>query len=95
MSSSKGLFSRNTRKLSRHIRPSEMGITKKIKNFDNGSKVVVMPRSTSNRSVPHPRYKGRVGVVLERRGDSYVIEITLSKSTKRKLIVPQMHLQKA
>ncbi len=56
-----------------------MGITKKIKNFENGSKVVVMPRSTNNRSVPHPRYKGRIGIVLERRGDSYVVEISLSK----------------
>ena len=54
-----------------------------------------MPRSTSNRSVPHPRYKGRVGVVIEKRGDAYVVEIAVSKSTKRILIVPQMHLQKA
>lgn len=95
MSSSKGLFSRRTRKLSRHIRPSEMGITKRIKKFENGAKVTIMPRSTSNRSVPHPRYKGRTGVVVEKRGDSYVVEMELSKSTKRRLVVPQMHLQKA
>lgn len=95
MSSSKGLFSRSTRRLSRHIKPSEMGITKLIKNFEIGAKVVIMPRSTQNRSVPHPRYRGRTAIVIGRRGDSYVVEMELSKSTKRRLIVPQMHLQKA
>ncbi|HUB92622.1 MAG TPA: hypothetical protein VL945_01540 [Candidatus Saccharimonadales bacterium] len=95
MSSSKGLFSRRTRKLSRHIKPSEMGISKMLNSFENGSKVIIMPRSTHNRSVPHPRYKGRTAIVLERRGDAYVVEMELSKSTKRRLVVPQMHLQKA
>jgi|GEM_PF-1431945 large subunit ribosomal protein L21e len=95
MSSSKGLFSRRTRKLSRHIKPSEMGISMRIKEFENGSKVIIMPRSTYNRSVPHPRYKGRTAVVLGKRGDAYVVEMELSKSTKRRLVVPQMHLQRA
>ncbi len=95
MSSSKGLFSRSTRRLSRHIKPSQMGLTKLIKNFENGSKVVIMPRSTRNRSVPHPRYRGRTAIVIGRRGDAYVVEMELSKSTKRRLVVPQMHLQKA
>ncbi len=94
MSSSKGLLSRRTRKLSRHLKPSEMGIAKRIKNFENGAKVVIMPRNTM-RNIPHPRYRGRTAVVVERRGDSYLVEMQLSKSTKRRLIVPQMHLEKA
>lgn len=95
MSSSKGLFSRRTRKLSRHMKPSEMGISKMLKHFEIGSKVIIMPRSTYNRSVPHPRYKGRTAVVLGKRGDAYVVEMELGKSAKRRLIVPQMHLQQA
>lgn len=94
MSSSKGLFSRRTRKLSRHLRPSEMGISKMINNFASGTKVIIRPRSTV-RNIPHPRYRGRTAVVIERRGDSYVVEMRLSKSTKRRLVVPQMHLEKA
>ncbi|MDE1860980.1 MAG: hypothetical protein KGH72_04675 [Candidatus Micrarchaeota archaeon] len=45
--------------------------------------------------MPHPRYKGRVGTVIERRGDSYVVQVAVSKSTTRKIIVPQMHLERA
>jgi hypothetical protein len=47
------------------------------------------------RNIPHPRYRGRVGTVVEKRGFAYVVEIPVSSSTKRKLIVPQMHLEKA
>lgn len=94
MSSSRGLFSGRTRRLARHIKPSQMGISKMIKDFPDGSKVVVMPRSTF-RNIPHPRYRGRIATVVEKRGDAYVVEMELSKSTKRRITVPQMHLQKA
>ena len=73
--------------------PSRMGISKRIKRLEIGSKVVIMPKGNF-RNIPHPRYKGRVGTVLERRGDAYVIEIYVSKSTKRTLIVPQLHLER-
>lgn len=94
MSSSRGLLSGRTRKLARHIKPSQLGITKLINNFENGSKVVIRPRSTF-RNIPHPRYRGRIAVVVERRGDSYVVEFNVSKSKARRIIVPQMHLEKA
>lgn len=94
MSSSRGLFSGRSRRLSRHLKPSEMGITKMIKNFENGSRVVITPRGTF-RNIPHPRYRGRIATVIGKRGDSYVVEFAVSKSTKRRLIVPQMHLEKA
>ncbi len=76
------------------MRPSEMGLSKIVRSFEIGTKVVVMPRSTF-RNIPHPRYRGRIGIVVEKRGDAYVVEMQLSKSTKRRLIVPQMHLDKA
>lgn len=94
MSSSKGLFSRRTRKLSRHMKPSQMGITKMIKSFENGTRVIIKPTGTF-KNIPHPRYRGKTATVVEKRGDAYVVEMNVSKSTKRRLIVPQMHLVKA
>ena len=90
---SHGLFIGRTRNLARHNKPSTLGITRLIKRFDVGSKVVISQKSNF-RNIPHPRYKGRVGTVVEKRGDSYVVEFDVSKSMKRKVIVPQMHLEK-
>jgi large subunit ribosomal protein L21e len=91
---SHGLFVGRTRQLARHHKPSKLGITKLINNFELNDKVVIMPRSNV-KNIPHPRYKGRVGIVTEKRGDAYMVEIMVSKSMKRHIIVPQMHLEKA
>lgn len=89
---SKGIFSRSTRKLAKHHKPSRLTITEKIKSFRPGDKVVVLQKGNF-RDIPHPRYRGRVGDVVERRGSAYVVKIEVSKSITRKLIVPQRHLE--
>lgn len=90
---SHGLFVGRTRQLARHHKPSKLGITKLIKSFEIGEKAMIMPKGNF-KNIPHPRYKGRVGVVKEKRGDAYMVEIWTSKSTLRQLIVPQMYLEK-
>lgn len=65
-----------------------------INDFPNGSKVIIMPRGTF-RNIPHPRYRGKNAIVIARRGDAYEVEIMVSKSKSRRIIVPQMHLEKA
>lgn len=91
---SHGLFVGRSRNLARHYRPSKLGISKLLKEFKVGDKVVIMPKSNF-KNIPHPRYKGRTGKVIEKRGDAYVVEIFVSKSAIRYIIVPQMHLDKA
>ncbi len=90
---SHGLFSGRSRHLARHNMPSTLGISKKIKKFDIGSKVVIMPKGNF-RNIPHPRYRGRVATVVEKRGDAYVVEMKISSSIMRRIIVPQIHLNK-
>ena len=91
---SHGIFVGRTRHLARHHKPSKLGVTKLIKKFNIGDKVVIVPKGNF-RNIPHPRYRGRIGTVVEKRGLAYVVEMPVSSSTKRKLIVPQMHLEKA
>lgn len=91
---SHGLFVGRTRHLARHHKPSRLGITKIIKSFNVGDKVVIVQKGNF-RNIPHPRYRGKVGTVIEKRGSSYVVEVPVSSSTKRRIIVPQMHLEKA
>ena len=90
---SHGLFVGRTRHLARHHKPSKLGLTQLIKNFKVGDRVSIVPKGNF-RDIPHPRYRGRVGEVIEKRGDSYVVKVSVSKSTIRKIIVPQRHLDK-
>lgn len=91
---SHGLFVGRTRQLARHHRLSRLGITTLIKSFKIGDKAVILPKGNM-RNIPHPRYKGRVGEVIEKRGDAYVVLVSTSKSKSVKIIVPQAHLEKA
>ena len=91
---SHGLFVGRTRQLARHHRLSRMGITTLIKNFQIGDRALILPKGNM-KNIPHPRYKGRVGTVIEKRGDAYVVLVSTSKSKSVKIIVPQAHLEKA
>ena len=85
---SNGLFSGRTRYLAKRHKPSQLSITDRIKEVAVGSKVVILPKGNT-KDIPHPRYRGRIGEVIEKRGGAYVVEIRVSKSTVRKIIVPK------
>ncbi len=91
---SNGLFSGRTRHLARHHLPSKLSIRSLIKRFKVGDRVAIVPKGNF-RDIPHPRYRGRIGEVIEARGSAYVVKIKVSSSTIRKIIVPQRHLEKA
>ncbi|MCL4388976.1 MAG: 50S ribosomal protein L21e [Candidatus Marsarchaeota archaeon] len=90
---SRGLFSKRSRNLARHHKPSKLRVRDLIKNFEVGERVAIVPKGGFN-DIPHPRYRGRVGVVEEKRGSAYVVKLRMMAATKT-LIVPARHLEKA
>ncbi|MDE1845668.1 MAG: 50S ribosomal protein L21e [Candidatus Micrarchaeota archaeon] len=90
---SKGLLSARTRHLARHHKPNKLGLTTLIKDFKVGDMVAIVPKG-SFKDIPHPRYRGKIGEIIEKRGTAYVVRIPVSKSTIRKIIVPQRHLER-
>ena len=90
---SHGLFVGRTRHLSRHHKPSLLGVTGRIKSFEIGEKVAIVPKGNV-KNIPHPRYRGKIGTVLEKRGSAYVVEVHMMTAT-RQLVVPALHLEKA
>ena len=90
---SHGLFVGKTRHLARHHMPSELSVNDHIKKFEVGQKVAIVPKGNF-RDIPHPRYKGRIGTVIEKRGSAYVVDVSIM-SAHRTLIVPAIHLEKA
>ncbi len=89
---SAGLFSGRTRHLARHHKPSRLSVADIIKNLKIGERVAIVPKGNF-KNIPHPRYRGKVGKVLERRGSAYVVELNVFRATKR-LTVPALHLKK-
>ncbi|MBA7624536.1 hypothetical protein ES703_31945 [subsurface metagenome] len=55
-------------------------------------KVTIILDPSVVKGQPHPRYHGRVGVVKERRGRAYVVEIRDGGSIKKVISRPE-HLR--
>lgn len=88
---SKGLRSKTREKLTQkpRYRPA---ITKFIQEFSEGQKVMISQEPSSQKGMPHTRFKGRVGKIIGRRGRAYIVEITDGKKKKKIISAPE-HLK--
>ena len=84
-------FRSGTRKKLRQklVRPS---MTKFLKEFKIGQRVVIALEPSSQKGMPFPRFKGRMGNVIEKRGRSYVVEI-LDGNKRKKIISKPEHIK--
>ncbi len=86
----RGTLSKRSRRIKskRRLTPKDY-----IKEFNIGDKVVIdIKPAYKLGGFPHPRYRGRVGTVKEKRGECYIVEIKDGRSTKQ-LIVHPIHLE--
>ena len=89
---SRGFRSGTRRKLRQ--KPSRRpAITKYLRIFRIGEKVTIFQEPASQKGMPFPRYKGKVGSVVEMRGKSYLVEIVDGKK-KKKIISRPEHLKR-
>jgi len=86
-----GKLSKRSRLLRKRVGDA-MPISTFLRKFEVGAKVHVAPRHL--RSMPHPRYRGKTGVVVGRQGGAYVVELNVYNARKR-LVIEGAHLQKA
>ena len=86
-------FRHGTRKSLRQ-KPSERpAITKFLKKFKENDKVMLANEPSSQKGMPFPRYMGRVGKIVGKRGKGYLVEIVLG-SKKKTIISRTEHLKK-
>ena len=88
---SRGFRSRTRKKL-KQIAGYRPPITKFLQEFDIGQKVVIDIEASSQKGVPHPRYEGRVGEIIGKRGKSFIIKIE-DGGTVKKIIARPEHLK--
>jgi large subunit ribosomal protein L21e len=93
MKGSKGYYTGARRLLTK--KPRERGkprLGKLLIEYALGSRVIIKMDSSFQKSLPHKRFHGKIGTVLEKRGRGYVISITNGDAVK-KIIVRSEHLE--
>ena len=86
---SRGTLSGKTRFLRGRSRST---VAESVRTFKIGDKVLISPKASIS-GMPHLRYANRHGIVVEKRGRSYVVEVKDGKKTK-KLVTGPIHMRK-
>jgi len=93
MKKSKG-YRRGTRRLLKK-EPRERGkirLSKLLHEYNSGSRVVIKIDSSFHKGMPHRRYHGKVGTVVDKRGRSYILSVTQGDAVKEIIVRPE-HLE--
>jgi len=86
---SKGFRAGTRKKLKQKARPA---ITRFLQDFDIGQNVVITLEPSSHKGMPFPRFKGKMGKIVEKRGRSYVVNIKDGNKIKQIISRPE-HLK--
>jgi len=93
MRKSKG-YRAGTRRLLKK-KPRERGkirISKLLYEYQAGSRVVIRIDSSTPKGMPHKRYHGKVGTIIDKRGRSYVVNVSQGEAIKEIIVRPE-HLE--
>jgi len=82
---------RRSRMLGRNARRRDVTIVEQIRTIEIGTKVQLVPNAKYE-DFPHPRYAGRVGKVIRKQGNAYVVELQ-DGGKKKKFITSAIHLK--
>jgi large subunit ribosomal protein L21e len=67
-------------------------IRKLLYNYQPGDKVVIKIDPSIHKGMPHRRYHGKIGVITNKRGRAYIINVTQGNATKEVIVRPE-HLE--
>jgi large subunit ribosomal protein L21e len=70
----------------------KLSLSKLLHEYQPGTQVVVKIEPSVQKGMPHRRYHGRVGTVLNKRGRSYVVSVSQGDAL-REIIVRPEHLE--
>ena len=90
---SKGTNFRTRKIFSKHPRKRGLpSLSRTLANYEVNSKVNIVIEPSVQKGRPHRRFHGKTGVVLEKRGQSYLIQVSDGKSFKKIIARPE-HLK--
>jgi large subunit ribosomal protein L21e len=65
------------------------GLSKILYEYTPGEKIVVKIDPSVHKAMPHRRYHGRIGVIVNKRGRSYVVNVTQGRAIKEIIVRPE------
>ncbi|MHA2243790.1 MAG: 50S ribosomal protein L21e [Candidatus Hodarchaeales archaeon] len=90
---SKGTNFRTRRIFSKHPRKRGLpSLSRTLTNYEVNSKVNIVIEPSVQKGRPHRRFHGKTGIVLEKRGQAYLILVSDGK-TYKKIIARPEHLK--
>jgi large subunit ribosomal protein L21e len=93
MGESKGYRARTRHVLKKEPRDrGKLRLSKLLYEYQSGSRVVIKIDPSVQKGMPHRRYHGKVGVVIDKRGQSYVVSVTQGEAAKEIIVRPE-HLE--
>ena len=89
-----GFRSDTRRTLSKHPRDrGKISLTKLMQTFDNGARVMLLPEPAVHDAMPHPRYKGRCGIVIGMQGKTYKVQV-MDGGVRKVFLCDPVHLKR-
>ena len=65
------------------------GLSKILYEYKPGEKVVVKLDPSVHKGMPHRRYHGKIGVIVNKRGRSYVVNVAQGRAVKEITVRPE------
>ena len=88
-----GMRRKTRHKLSKTVRTRGISpVIKAIQEFESGSMVHVLIDPSKHKGMPHPKFHGRTGEVVGKRGRAFVLRVTDGDATKTVIVLPE-HLR--
>jgi large subunit ribosomal protein L21e len=84
-------YRRKTRYLLKR-RPRERGktgLSKLLREYEPADKVVIRLDPSVHKGMPHRRFHGHIGVIVDKRGKSYVVNVSQGNAIKEIIVRPE------
>jgi len=90
MRKSKGLRAKTRTALKKAPREKgKTGLSKLLHEYKSGDKVLIKVDSGVHKGMPHRRYLGKIGTVIDKRGRSYLIGVRQGEAIKEIIVRPE------
>ena len=70
----------------------KLGLSRILRIYQPGERVLIKLDPSIHKGMPHRRYHGKIGIVENKRGQAYVVNVTQGKAIKTIIVRPE-HLQ--
>ncbi len=67
----------------------KLGLSRLLREYEPGEKVIIKIEPSVHKGMPHKRYHGKVGIIKEKRGRAYIVEVTQGDAVKEIIVRPE------